>query len=657
MMNNILKYMGAALLALALAAACHPDEPVVTVTPEFPELVENNNVLPGETLSFSFVPNMDWTVRIPEESIKWFSIIDGAFETDYISGKASETAVEIKVKVSELEEFDSARVCEITLTMGGETRVIAKYSRQPKERTIAVYAAQVNGDEFVFGGEDGGYVYSDQEAESIDLLWPEGTNGFRMQIKVDANFEWTISTPEWAEANVPESTVGVNKFEILGVPAKYPLDGAAGTIAFKAGDSVVKEIPVTIPACKDKFEFSVNAISSLDFNGEGEYHVELGYEPGPAYGSVYGPESVRVVAVDKTEDGYASAESEWIHVKIADWDPAGEVLQTRTVEFTVDVNEGDYREAVVIGLPATFTGSVADIFEGSEIKAEFKSYTYRVTQEVLSNEYVTPLSSTVDRESVGFFFDYITTGPILNWFGQTDYAYHLIYSVAWSLDEGWLYLKKAYHSYKVYDEKRAEQSAEDFWLAVESTENQRAVRVTMNTETKKDGYVAFYDVDGNNLGVLKCTYDPDYTPVVGDEFRIEFIGESAMYAEMVGATLEEVTEGTYYDVYKEYGAPIYQLTYRMENFPMKISLPQGTVFYSVNPYMYRDLFQVNGLSYDETGGSFSFVDGGVDIYMSLNPDKPESLVNKGTIMFSRERFNTTDKLTLILVCTLDLSGE
>jgi hypothetical protein len=95
----------------------------------------------------------------------------------------------------------------------------------------------------------------------------------------------------------------------------------------------------------------------------------------------------------------------------------------------------------------------------------------------------------------------------------------------------------------------------------------------------------------------------------------------------------------------------------MENFPMRISLPQGTVFYSVNPYMYRDLFQVNGASYDETGGSFSFIDGGVDIYMSLNPDKPESLVNNGTIMFSRERFNTTDKLTLILVCILDLSGE
>ena len=656
-MKNIVKYLGAAVAVLALSVACEPKEPVVEVTPEFPSVVENNNVLPGETLTLSFVPNMDWTVRIPEESIKWYSIIDGTFETDFISGKASETPVEVKVKVSEVEEFDSARACEITLTMGGETKVIAKFSRQPKERTIAVFAAEVNGDEFVFGGEDGGYVYSEQEAQSIDLLWPEGTSGFRMQIKVDANFAWTVSTPEWAEANVPESTLGLTAFEILGVPAKYPLDGDQGKIVFKAGETVVKELPITIPGCRDRFEFALGAMSSLNFNGEGEYRVELGYEAAPAYGTIYGPEGVSVVAVDKTENGYAATESEWVHVKIADWDPAGDVLQTRSVEYTVDVNEGEYREALVIGLPATFTGSVADLFSGSELKEEYAANSVLVTQDAVSNEYVTPLSAKVDRKSVGFFFENIKTGPILNWFGQTDCAYHVIYSVAWSLDEGWLSLKQPYHSYKVFNDKRAEQSAEDFWLTVESTENKRAVRVSMNVETKTDGYVAFYDVDGNTLSVLKCTFDPDYTPVIGDEFRVEFIGESAMYAEMVGATLEEITEGKYYDAYKEYNAPIYHLTYRMENFPMKISLPQGTVFYSVNPYMYRDLFQVNGVSYDETGGSFSFVDGGVDIYMSLNPDKPESLVNTGTIMFSRERFNTTDKLTLILVCTLDLSAE
>ena len=101
-MKNIVKYHGAAVAVLALAVACEPTEPVVEVTPEFPSVVENNNVLPGETLTLSFVPNMDWTVRIPEESIKWYSIIDGTFETDFISGKASETPVEVKVKVSEV---------------------------------------------------------------------------------------------------------------------------------------------------------------------------------------------------------------------------------------------------------------------------------------------------------------------------------------------------------------------------------------------------------------------------------------------------------------------------------------------------------------------------------------------------------------------------
>ena len=145
-MKNIVKYLVTAAVALVVAAACRPDEPVVEVTPEFPAVVENNNVLPGETLTLSFVPNMDWTVRIPEESIRWYSIIDGAFETDFISGKASETPVEVKVKVSEVEEFDSARACEVTLTMGGETKVIARFSRQPKDRTLSVFAADVNGD-------------------------------------------------------------------------------------------------------------------------------------------------------------------------------------------------------------------------------------------------------------------------------------------------------------------------------------------------------------------------------------------------------------------------------------------------------------------------------------------------------------------------------
>lgn len=655
---NIKKYMRLAMAALAVLVSCGPENPVVEVTPEFPAMVENDDVLPGQTLTLSFVPNLDWTVRISDESVKWFSILDGTFETDYVSGKASAEPVEVKIKVSGLEEFDSARVCEVSLTMGEETEVIARYTRQPKDRSIAVYTAVVDDNEFVFGGDDGGYMYNSEEAGSVGLIWPEGTNGFRMLVKVESNFEWVVSLPDWAEAVVPETTVGVHSFEILGVPSAYPLEGAEATMTFKAGDAVVKELPITIPSCKDRFALTLSGgMTAIDFNGEGEYAIELGYRQAPAIGSIYGPKGVGAVVVDKTEDGYAAEESDWVHIRIADWDEAGDVLQTRDVEFTVDVNETGYREAVVIGLPATFTGQLSDLFSGSEIKEEYAENTILITQDIVSDEYVIPLSGTADRESVGLFFENLTSGPVYNWFGQTDYAYKLIYSVAWSIDEGWMYLKTPYHMYKVFDEKRVEQPAEDFWLSVETTEDKHSVRVNMNVDSKAEGYVAFYDIEGNNLGVIRCIYDPDYTPVVGEETRVEFIGESAAYAEMTGAVLEEITEGTLYDAYKEYYAPIYQLTYRTDTFPMRISLPQGTVFYSVNPYMKRDLFRLNNLSYDETGGSFSYIDGGVDIYMSLDPDRPESLVSKGTIIFSRERFNTSDKVTLILICTLDMSGE
>lgn len=659
MKRNIIKIWGLALLASAMVMSCKPDAPVVVEeSPVFPEIVENNNVLPGETLTLSFVPNLDWTVSIPEESIKWFSLQDGTFETDYISGKASETPVEVKLKVADIEEFDASRTCEVSLTMGKETKVIARYTKQAKDRKIAVYAVQVNEDGFVFGGEDGGYLYDDKEATSINLLWPEGTNGFRTSVKVDANFPWTLTMPEWAEADIPQNTSGVNTFDILGVPSEYPLDGAAAKMVFKAGETIVKELEITIPSCAGILEFGLEgAVTSLKFNGNGDYAVAIGYEAAPAYGTVFGPQGVSIVAVEKTESGYGSTECEWVHIKIADWDNSGDVLQNRTVEYSVDLNEGVEREAVVFVLPATFNGTIADLFSGSEIKEEYAANWFSITQGKASNEFLTPISSQSDREDVGMYFSKIAGGAVLNWFGQTDFGYKLTYSVPWSLDEGWMYLNKPFHSYKIFDEERNERNSSDFWLSLEATENKRSVRVVMNTEVLSEGFIAFYDAAENNLGVLRCYFDPSQAPVGGDDVNIEFIGESADYAGMVGASLVEITSGPLYDSWIEYNAPIYHLKYKMDNFPMRITLPKGTVYYMTNPYSKRNLFRVNDLNYDEYMGSFSYLDGGVDINMSLDPEQPDSLVSEGVIIFSREKFNTTDKVTLILICTLDMSGE
>lgn len=656
-----MKIWGLSLLASMCLVACAPEETpeVEDVKPEFPSLVENNDVLPGETLTLSFVPNMDWTVSIPQESLKWFSILDGSFETDYISGKASQTPVLVKIKVSETEEFASSRTCEVSLKMGDQTKIIARYTRQAKERTFSLYTAQVQEDAFVFGGEDGGYIYTDQAVESVDLIWPEGTNGFRMPVKVDANFAWTLTLPEWAEANVPENTVGIHSFDILGVPSKYPLEGGEGKIVFKDGETVVKEIAISIPACIGMLEFGLEgAVTSLEFNGAGDYAVSIGYEEGPAYGTVFGPQGVSIMAVDKTESGYGTSESDWFHAEIQEWDPSGDVLQNRTVAYSVDVNEGGAREAVVFVLPATFKGTAGDLFSGSQIKDEYLMNHFTVSQEKLSNEFATPISDREVREDAGFYFSKIAGGSVLtSWFGPTDFGYKVTYSVPWSLDEGWLYLKEAFDSYKVYDADRKEQASDDFWLSLEYTENQRSVRAVMNTDTAEEGFIVFYDASETNLCVLRCYYDPSQAPVGGSDFKVELIGEAADYAGMVGASLEEITSGELYDGWKEYNAPIFHLKYKVDNFPMRITLPKGTIYYMPNPFMKRDLFRVNDVRYDDYAGSFSYIDGGVDIYMSLDPENPDSLVSEGVIIFSSEKFNTTEAVTLVLICTLDMRGE
>ena len=172
-------------------------------------------------------------------------------------------------------------------------------------------------------------------------------------------------------------------------------------------------------------------------------------------------------------------------------------------------------------------------------------------------------------------------------------------------------------------------------------------------DTKTVGYVVFYDADGSTLAIVLAVYDPDKQ--VDVQVDIKFIGESAAYAEMVGATLEEVTEESdkeLYDVYKEYASPIYHLTYRTLGMPMRISIPSTAVRYNPNPYAKRNNFCVNGLDYDDTAGEFELIDGGVDIYMSLD-EGSSSDYERGQIFFHR----SDNTVVLVLVCTLDLTGS
>lgn len=259
--------------AVAMFASCDRKEPdgPVTVTPTFPDVVENYNVAPGETLTLTFEANMDWSVSVPASDLQWFWIQDASFKVDKVSGKVaagSTESVTVVIGVSDKEEFDQNRSCDVTLTMGEESKVIAKYMRPAKNRTLAVYAAKVANGEFVMS-EAGAYEYDSAEAASLDFIWSAADADFVMPVKVEANCEWTLDVPEWLSVQVPETTTGVLELVLTGAS----LEAATGKITFKSGETVLKEISVSVPACSEVNVYStqLDELGEFRFDDEGDY--------------------------------------------------------------------------------------------------------------------------------------------------------------------------------------------------------------------------------------------------------------------------------------------------------------------------------------------------------------------------------------------------
>lgn len=98
-----------------------------TDSANFPNLVENHDVVPGTRLTLTILPDADWRISINKESYSWFKIIDGRFYEQSISGRSSSEPIEITIWTTDEDSFYS-RSCEITLYMGGVSMVIAKYT-------------------------------------------------------------------------------------------------------------------------------------------------------------------------------------------------------------------------------------------------------------------------------------------------------------------------------------------------------------------------------------------------------------------------------------------------------------------------------------------------------------------------------------------------
>lgn len=781
----------AALAALAFFASCEkpqpdgPDTPEITVT--FPALVEDYEVSPGEKLSLTFTPSKDWTIAVPSDNLQWFWIADGTFKLDQRSGKASTEPVTVNIGVSETEEFDMNRSCDVTLTIGEESKVIAKYMRPAKERTLALYMAELDdAGEFKLDEDGVSYVYGTSEAASVTLAWsasdadfraplrvesngewtvtypewltvnvPEKTTGvteiiltgssleevsgkiafkagdkvmkeidvtlpscrgldvrtavyedeefkfadeggylwtedaveefsliwlgsdFRMPVSISSRCEWTISLPKWLSAELPENTAGEVSFTLLGVPSEYPLEDATDKIVFKYEDTVIHEVEVTIPGCKDIMSYSLGmALTSLDFNAAGDVMTSTGYEDVDVTATLFGTSEVSVAAFEMEGGKYVTDKApEWMTITLSNFNTAdgASVLQEREVMISVSENNSDERSAIILFVPHSLNGK-ADTFlteDKSAVKEEYQSYAVPVSQ--LSNKFVITISST-DEEMADAGASFVEASAekkseLAAAFGETDNVYVLTYDNIYALDAARMMMSREFADVKVYDNMKVDQSAvEDFWLAFnydKEAKNSGVVEMYFNSDPaevllpveRSTGYVVFYDESASVLAIIECIspYEDEIVTPPGDvpqedefeDISSSFVNKSASLK--AGAELRELVAGPTYEAMKEetyQGARVWYLTLPSLNSPIGIKLPKACKYYQM-PYLSSGDYpvSVNGENYSTNQGTLASAIRTAEIEMKSHP---ESETYQTVVRFHEDRDKTFPFLVLFI---------
>lgn len=564
-MKRHILHFATALLAgacLIVSSCSDSDNTNKVPAPNFPEAV-TPAVPAGGTYTIEIEPNQDWEVRIPTTAdvSTWFWIQDGSQQTYRVRGNAGKA--QIVIGVSELEEFDQTRSCEVTMTMGGQSRVIATITRGTVDRTFSLYTCQLdeNGD-FAYNTETGddalSYLYNTEAPASIDLIWPEGRSGFMLPILISGNFDWRLAEKsDWISSMAVSSGGAGTQVEILlrGDVTKYPLDGDnEGKIVFCDKDNPEKTYAykVTIPACRDRLEISrISKDTPLEFNAKGQYYNASsgGWNDGGAIGNITSIEGSKFFAMVKEGDFYYGSPEKtgWVTIDEQAWDAtSGEVIQNRSFTIKTAVNTGDARSAELLALPASLAARITDpdtqliSTDGMSIKDEYLPYVFASLNQTEPAGVISAVNPAAMTE-VGAEFVKISNS---DW-PANDYKapenFKLTYSKEWSWEESFLNIDREEYTYEIYgyDGPSEKLDKDNCWITI--VKNAQGTVIKMNpdkyTKAEKESFIVFSDADGI-FAMIYCVYDPD-AQIGGDgeEFTVSFA-----YPDMVqGATLEAVT--------------------------------------------------------------------------------------------------------------------
>lgn len=230
------------LVAILFAAvSCSENEKEVVVEPEFPEEEVVRSVTPNGETVLTFSANMNWEVT---SSAIWCKFANGSTS---IKGEAGDISLPLTITEDAWSVEES--VVEITLKMGSEEKVIAKYTRAGKAPVIT------NADGVEYGEEN-----------PIALTYKN--NGVSGSFNFIANYDWEIkdeNLPEWLKISENNSQMGGNAGESVlvtfEVAKNFWANAQDGNVVIKAKKS---DVSVSIPVSFNGIPEGVIAVDGIN---------------------------------------------------------------------------------------------------------------------------------------------------------------------------------------------------------------------------------------------------------------------------------------------------------------------------------------------------------------------------------------------------------
>ncbi|MBR5563276.1 MAG: hypothetical protein IKW11_03510 [Bacteroidales bacterium] len=513
MKTNFWKFAAAFVVGLAAVVACDKPEPEpVVVDPVFPETVLEENVEAGATVEVSFEANLDWELSIPAAEQNKYWLDDAGVPASKVSGKAGSQTV--SVVFSEDVYYDANVLCEVTLTMGGQSKVIAKLTRLAINRALEVYVAEKS--DWAFKT-----TYGTEKATALELTTFTGDVTYTLPIQVVANYDWSLALPEWCAGSIKDAETLSGKagqvVEILltGNVTESVKAGATGAAKFidATDNNQSEELPLAFPAFADRIEWSEP--SSMNFD-------HTGVSAMPAIGYVLGMQGYVIKALEWKGQWHDTAYADW--VTVTPGEATEGLLQQAAVTLGVTANEGHERYADLFLFPASMANVKAeDICEANDacsIKAQYeKYYIGRLTQAGVPMPFIVPVYPSDQLEAEGVYFtDLEPKGEdnIMQWDIEGAESYHKItYTSQWSYESANFSINKPFATCKFYEDT---QYPEGFftkevtpdWIELWTNPDKSMGKFNMLYTPSSPIHIAavFFDENGGKVAAVLVEYNP-----------------------------------------------------------------------------------------------------------------------------------------------------